>query len=519
MVYNCATLQKNYDIDEGIMATARHVSKDEKSSSTKQLRLHPLLPTEEEVKNGEKFLSDHLSRLIKINNLTIVTWNIHAPGAKTSGFNAEEKDEEIIERGKNIVDAIIKMIEKQQPDIILLQEEFLSDISQECILDISFNKRLKDAGSKTLQDYFESALNKKEWQFTYPMYILFDRKKLTATIDWNDKTPTVNITKDSKQYTLTNVCWPHNDIPSKPKERLKALLKPNSIVAGDFNTRIINTTATYQVGNVVSKPFSQYKQGVDFTDGAFYCNNEGFISQCDAYVLDPSTGDLYNLPEGYVADMKKRATQDPDLNKELLEYHLVLTFTPHPFLSNEKVIDALAKLAKHGVSLEPCVNAFGDVGVALFFEDAHLRNFIKKTLANNEIMIRVLSDEKHELKEVIFAPIRHARKLTNTIIQYYNDVNLIIDNIDSLLSKYSSSSFFHSTRKTHKRAVLEELKSHVTENGCNSLGKCIDKSIKSFPFAIKGIFSKETSTLLQEIRNYDSEPSGANKQSGLQASK
>ncbi len=482
-------------------------TKDEKAPST--LRLHPLFPTVEEVKNGTPFLSDHLPQLIKSPKLNIVTWNIHAPDAATSGFSAEEKEKDIIERGNRIIDAIIKIINNQKNlDIILLQEVFL--------LGPLFNDRLK------------KELASKDWSFIEPpqdgarnLLTLFDKNKVTVknlsetTVGklryngieriinslstyqqeiFKHQTHAMAVQKKYDSNTLFHVHWPQSGILSSLIKLLKILLDiSGTIVAGDFNNRIPNNSnQELGIGNVVNQNLTQKNiQSVNFTDGGFcykdfhelsddYDDDYNSLCQLNTEILNPETGMKYQLLP--INDL---------IPIEFHKYHPVISVDPLPFAT-------FFAVQTRDITFIHCRNTLGKPGFGFSSEDMGLFNFIKETAIAGASPPVTIMKNKQGKRWAILADESNAAKFKEAITHYYHS----IQKIETLLDTYKvnpSDSF--KERRKEKESFLTELKQHIqNENENYTLTKNISLLTEKYPLATQGWFSQRTSTLLNEIK-------------------
>ena len=99
--------------------------------TTNSHRVHPLFPTYQEIQDHPELLySDHLPVLFHIpvtdsSDMRIISWNVlgfNAPSGFHKRMRGWETKEVALARYERITDALQQFVEKQDPDVIVLQE-------------------------------------------------------------------------------------------------------------------------------------------------------------------------------------------------------------------------------------------------------------------------------------------------------------------------------------------------------------------------------------------------------------
>ncbi len=293
-------------------------------------RYHPLLPTVEEVRaNPDIYYSDHLPKLGKINvggqDLKIITWNVATPNLGSGvdlddhNQNPESKDQ-IRRREERIIDAIANMIDKQQPDIIHLQEASqFQNIKN--LLKRFPNYRIVQGINGVLSIYNKDKLELESREDIAQKAKESDEVKIGSIfsdrIDLDFKKEghlRLNFKLAGTPFVQHNLYRTHQDFPARTQAYIRGLQKvQKSHVAtfGDTNSRAGHPKDSFQVNNVVGSYWRRFKQqGSDETDAGYETDEKGKVNQIRMQQLDPRTGEIFQLKEIPVFN-------DPNQEREL----------------------------------------------------------------------------------------------------------------------------------------------------------------------------------------------------------
>ncbi len=265
-------------------------------------RYHPLLPTTAEA-NVDKTLimSDHLPILFSLpigdKWVRAISWNVLLPNV-SSGLEARENTDDINLRVTRIRQALLTMMEEQNPDIIILQECFFNDASFTVVLDqMGWRIDTSHPDNSNITLYNPASVE----------IAACDFQAINSKLDSAYRPSATQQTKfllngTSLSFIVNNVHLPHQDLPAAAEKLIVEMLKLSrefadyAIVAGDFNNRYAAINRTFLPNNVVSSAYCDEIgiQGTDFTDGVFVMGADNLCHQPDCVdTLDTSTGKVF----------------------------------------------------------------------------------------------------------------------------------------------------------------------------------------------------------------------------------
>jgi hypothetical protein len=273
------------------------VFKKEQKTSSPVHELYGLFPTAAEIKADQtRLISDHLPLVFQelpFSNLCPMTFNLMNLQLNTAYGQAVSLAKESIEdrakRVANTILACVKQSAQTKPiNFIALQE---TDVPKQagvpCFND-AWLKMLQEELNRTGQTWnFISHADARVASFyndTLGSYLSHIAKPGRVTTTFRQK--------DCKEtLEITNVYLTHQDIPKTQKKLILALLTaPNSIVIGDFNSRIRKSAkpeAGLMINGLVSERFTErlddipQEIGCDSSDGLFFRYQGGRFQQAE----------------------------------------------------------------------------------------------------------------------------------------------------------------------------------------------------------------------------------------------
>ncbi len=434
-LYPIAIKFNNYRTDNIVGSDVK--KKATKAEISKNPRRHPLFPTVAEARadHNKEVFSDHLPILLKAPGLNIISLNVLGPGVSGSGFHAQagwETDLEAKFRYSQMIDGLLKGIEKHHVDVIGLQETTPSFILP--ILKAKLGLKweiITDERSGIITCY-----NKERFECVNTSLDQVERIRSIHLRDKNTK----------EEMEVHNVWGNFNPFPYEAEEVYKKLLvgkKHLSVVFGDTNSRFaylddescINpmedqkcniTTGAVPIGLNAQYGVEEEVQVSDYPDGGLYCKGNDEIIQVKKHILD------YRSAEIVIDHRPLEELQAwPEFRMVICldnRYKKMKVINDSSIFDYQKELINLVGDKRLGVRIG--VDSINQKCVAIQFSpDSKLYEFLKKKLSG-ENSIKLCKIDNTSFNDghsypVIFAPVKKSELLHEAIVTYSATVKLL----------------------------------------------------------------------------------------------
>lgn len=408
-------------------------------------RAHPLLPTRgETTADNNAGYSDHVAIMAEVpvgNNdkFKVVSWNV-LEKTDRSGVHVPtlETKEQLHARNLRIVAALVKIIEKNQPQAICLQEagpDLLALLQNEIK-----SKNLKmnivhDAGNNDLITLFSDQVKPQPGKYNR------DGIMQPYVVNYNG----MNI-------ALRNVHTSFQESPELHEDMYRTALNSDSnvtcsILIGDTNSHVIPVKPGSRniATGIVPPGIAQSSLGVpltvqatDFSDGGFVRAKDGTITQLDTVTLDHTTGNIYN------EDMSQESAIEPKLDHWRIGMLLDnKQLTDKNFHQGQSVADYEKQLQTtyndDQVSVRFIAKDNNERGIAIqCSKDSFLSIILAKESGTQPVTIQPPSDDLFKQKSprsCFFIPSAKQNKVLTVLASYNELYSELFDVLDKAIAK------------------------------------------------------------------------------------